>query len=194
MMPKAQSAATPHLRKGALRLLLSVGAAILLGGCMAAQKRPEVAWKTAALIRPNIPSPLSPDESSLPEVTSIPLELSPLPSFVPWRVVPPKPRVPSQPPSAGENGKQDGPLIVPQITAQESASAQQEITASLGVAERNLEAVRGKNLNSVQNDMFNKVKGFMSDAREAAHAGDWARARSVAKKAQLLSEELARSL
>jgi hypothetical protein len=38
------------------------------------------------------------------------------------------------------------------------------------------------------------VKGFISDAREAGRAGDWPRARDLAKKAQVLSEELANSL
>jgi hypothetical protein len=54
--------------------------------------------------------------------------------------------------------------------------------------------VQGKTLNPAQTDMSNKVKNFMSDAREAAHNGDWTRARSLARKAQVLSEELARSL
>jgi hypothetical protein len=34
----------------------------------------------------------------------------------------------------------------------------------------------------------------MKDAREAAQITDWSRARSLAKKAQVLSEELIRSL
>jgi hypothetical protein len=38
------------------------------------------------------------------------------------------------------------------------------------------------------------VRSFISDAREAGRAGDWARARDLAKKAQVLSEELADSL
>jgi hypothetical protein len=80
------------------------------------------------------------------------------------------------------------------MTPAESAAAQQEINANLSAAERNLEAVRGKNLSDAQSDMANKSKGFIADAREAVHAGDWSRARSLAKKAQVLSEELARSL
>jgi len=95
--------------------------------------------------------------------------------------------------SVSEGGKADGPLIVPQVSATESAAAQQEINANLASAERNLEAVRAKNLNATQTDMANKAKGFMDEAREAAQSGDWARARSLAKKAQVLAEELARS-
>ena len=64
----------------------------------------------------------------------------------------------------------------------------------MNVAERNLNAVQGKTLNPAQTDMANKVKSFMNDAREAARGGDWTRARSLARKALVISEELARSL
>lgn len=85
-------------------------------------------------------------------------------------------------------------MIAPQLTARETATAQQEANQSLSVAERNLLATRGKNLNPTQSDLVSKIKGFLKDAREAAQAGDWVRARSLAKKAQVLSEELAASL
>ena len=55
-------------------------------------------------------------------------------------------------------------------------------------------ATRGKRLNASQTDLVSKIKGFLKDAREAAQAGDWARARNLAKKAQVLSEELVRSV
>jgi len=80
------------------------------------------------------------------------------------------------------------------MSAGESAAAQQEINASLAAAEKNLESIRGKTLNAGQTDMANKARSFIDDAREAARSGDWPRARSLAKKAQVLSEELARSL
>jgi len=68
--------------------------------------------------------------------------------------------------------------------------ARQETNQNLSMAERNLAFVRGKTLNAVQTDLLSKIKGFLKDAREAAQAGDWKRARSLAKKAQVLSEEL----
>jgi hypothetical protein len=77
---------------------------------------------------------------------------------------------------------------------QESTAAQQETNQSLNIAERNLVETRGKNLNPTQSDLVSKIRGFLKDAREAAQAGDWSRARSLAKKAQVLSEELAASL
>jgi hypothetical protein len=62
------------------------------------------------------------------------------------------------------------------------------------VAERNLAAAAGKSLNAMQSDVASKVRSFISDAREAGRAGDWVRARDLAKKAQVLSEELVGSL
>jgi hypothetical protein len=49
-------------------------------------------------------------------------------------------------------------------------------------------------LSAAQRDLVSKIRGFIKDAREAAQITDWSRARSLAKKAQVLSEELASSL
>jgi hypothetical protein len=81
-------------------------------------------------------------------------------------------------------------MIAPQLTPQETVAAQQETNQSLGIAEKNLAAARGKKLNAAQADLISKINGFLKDAREAAQTGDWSRARSLAKKAQVLSEEL----
>ena len=85
-------------------------------------------------------------------------------------------------------------MISPQLTAQESAAAQQETNQSLAIAEKNLSSTRGKKLNAAQSDLASKIRGFLKDAREAAQTGDWSHARSLSKKAQVLSEELAGSL
>jgi hypothetical protein len=80
------------------------------------------------------------------------------------------------------------------LSSQESASLQRQTEQSLSAAERNLAATAGKSLNATQSDLASKVRSFISDAREAGRAGDWARARELAKKAQVLAEELAGSL
>jgi hypothetical protein len=83
---------------------------------------------------------------------------------------------------------------VPELTAEEAKAAKQQTGQSLGIAERNLEATRGRNLNAAQTDLASKVRSFVSEARDAARVSDWVRARDLAKKAQVLSEELAKSL
>jgi hypothetical protein len=125
------------------------------------------------------------------------LELPPFPShLMSVRSGPPRPRasVAASTAAGGEAGKLESPMIAPQLSAQESAVAQQQTKQSLNIAEKNLGAVRGKNLDAAQADLVSKIKGFMKDAREAAQIADWDHARSLAKKAQVLSEELAASL
>ena len=85
-------------------------------------------------------------------------------------------------------------MIAPQLSPQESAVAQQQTTQSLSIAEKNLASARGKTMDATQSDLVSKIRGFIKDAREAAQIADWSRARSLAKKAQVLSEELAGSL
>jgi hypothetical protein len=112
------------------------------------------------------------------------------------RIAPPRPRTGAAPAATTGNDaeKSEAPTIVPQLTPQEFAVAQQQTNESLSIAERNLGAARGKALSAAQTDLVSKIRGFIKDAREAAQITDWSRARSLAKKAQVLSEELASSL
>jgi hypothetical protein len=79
-----------------------------------------------------------------------------------------------------------------------SAADQQRLTRlaadQIRVAERNLQAATGRRLNSVQDDLYQKVQGFLSQAHEAIRANDWVRAQNLAEKAQVLSAELVKSL
>ena len=162
------------------------------------RKRPAIPWATEVQVRP-VTQPRMAEMDSVPDdlVPELQLELPPFPGqLAPVRTAPPRPRV-STPPSAATGNdaeKLEAPTIALQVTPQESAVAQQQTKQSLGIAEKNLESARGKNLNAAQSDLASKIRGFIKDAREAAQIADWIRARSLAKKAQLLSEELAGSL
>jgi hypothetical protein len=162
------------------------------------KKKPGVPWATAVQVRP-LAQARTVDgndtiEDLLPELR---LELPSFPGFlVPARPAPPRPRA-SAPPAANSGNdteKLGAPTIAPQLTPQESTVAQQQTNQSLSIAEKNLESARGKNLNAAQSDLVSKIRGFIKDAREAVQIADWSRARSLAKKAQVLSEELAGSL
>jgi len=96
--------------------------------------------------------------------------------------------------AGNDSEKPEPPTIAPQLRPQESAIARQQTDESLNIAEKNLGAARGKTLSAAQTDLVSKIRGFIKDAREAARITDWSRARSLAKKAQVLSEELASSL
>ena len=168
-----------------------------LSGCLF-RRRPAIPWATAIQVRPTLQARAAADaDLDAPELN---LDLAPLAAvLVPVRM-PPRPRVAPPPssaptaPAADAEKAPEAPTIAPQLTQQEFAAAQQETNQSLDIAEKNLAAAQGKRLNAAQTDLVSKIKGFLKDAREAAQAGDWARARNLAKKAQVLSEELVRSV
>jgi hypothetical protein len=164
----------------------------LLSGC-GARKRPSIPWASAVQAKPVIqPKPTEGAQSSeaAPELN---LQLPPFAAvLIPVRSEPPRPHVPTAPPpgTGSETEKALMPTIAPQLSPQESAAAQQETKQSLSIAEKNLAVARGKKLNPAQLDMVSKINGFAKDAREAAQSGDWSRARNLAKKAEVLSNEL----
>lgn len=171
-------------------------AAILASGC-AAQRKPTIPWSTAVLVRP-----IAPQQQSLGGAVDVPapdleFEIPPPPEPLPTRTPPAIVRPHNvAPPSnvIAPPGKSGTPQIVPELSTQASASLHRETDQSLAAAERNLAATVGKSLNATQSDLASKVRSFISDAREAGRAGDWGRARDLAKKAQVLSEELIGSL
>jgi hypothetical protein len=65
---------------------------------------------------------------------------------------------------------------------------------SFDTVDRNLALTQGKHLNSSQSDLVSQIRGFEQSARDAGREGDWERARNLAKKAEVLSQELAGTL
>jgi len=172
-------------------------ATLILEGC-SARRRPDIPWATAIMVRPAAQARITEgngaSDDPLPELR---FELPPVSSrLIGLRPVPLRPRnsVSSNAAAGNDSEKSDAPTIAPQLTPQESAVAQQQTNESLNIAERNLGAARGKTLTAAQTDLVSKIRGFINDARAAAQITDWSRARSLAKKAQVLSEELASSL
>jgi hypothetical protein len=158
------------------------------------KKRPSIPWATAVQVKPVLQTHNAETSDAAADLgPELRLELPPFPShLIAVRTGPPRPRA-STPPavgSASDAEKLEAPLIAPQLTPQESAIAQQQTNQSLGIAEKNLASARGKKLNAAQSDLVSKIRGFVKDAREAAQIADWSRARSLANKAQVLSEEL----
>jgi hypothetical protein len=180
-------------------LVLCLCAAQFVGAC-AERRHAPITWRGAGLSRPALPAtvpprPRPPAEESVDPVPDLRLELPPPPPLLAVRATPTRPHV--APPPAAESSavsKPGVPIIAPQLTAAETSAAQQQMTSSLSVAEKNLARTQGKRLNATQTDLAAKVKGFIGDARSAGREGDWTRARSLATKAQVLSEELAASL
>jgi hypothetical protein len=151
------------------------------------------------MMRPAMPATVAPRPRPLPEesvdpVPELRLEIPPPPPLLAVRSTPSRPRVaPAPAADSGAAAKPEVPVIAPQLSAAESSAAQQQMTSSLAVAEKNLAYSQGKKLNATQTDLAAKIKEFVDDARAAGREGDWTRARSLATKAEVLSEELAAS-
>jgi hypothetical protein len=178
------------------RIFFSVlgSVAIFMSGC-AARTKAAIPWSTAVLARPILPPRATASTDVDDAVPDLRFEIPPPPAPLATRTAPARPR--GVAPSTSQTApaaKPDTPQIVPGLSTQESASLRQETDQNLRSAERNLAAAAGKALNATQSDLASKVRSFISDAREAGRVGDWARARDLAKKAQVLSEELVGSL
>jgi len=184
----------PPLRiHGVFFFLVSV---LLLQGCAQKQVRARP-WATAIAVRPHPTRPVSTTPPDLAEIEApeLAFDLPTLPS--PLNIVrqPSRPRVPIQPvPEAATSNKPPAPLLEPELTPQELASAQQQMNESVAIAQKNLAAAKGRRLNPAQADLTSKVTSFLQESKQAVNDGDWTRARNLAKKAQVLSEELAASL
>ena len=183
--------------------LTSFSLAFLSGGCITLfHRRPNIPWATAVQVHPTLQShAANGDGAGDLDAPEIGLDLAPLVAVMaPIRSVPPRPKVNPPPapaataPAADAEKGPEAPTIAAQLSKEEFPAAQQETNQSLDIAEKNLASTRNKQLNPAQSDLVSKIKGFLKDAREAAKAGDWARARNLAKKAQVLSEELVRSV
>lgn len=96
--------------------------------------------------------------------------------------------------NGGRDARAPVPELSPQLTAEELAAAQRQTRESLGIAEHYLSTATGRSLTPAQAELAAKIRSFSKQAREAARAGDWVGARALAKKAQVLSEDLIRSL
>lgn len=153
---------------------------------------------------PSVASP--PDTEPFPQPTAV----TPQPAAAPAE--PPDVKTPAQPvPAVAEQPRPRPPVeteaaapksepepeplqIAPQLSAKDQAAAVRITTNDIRVAERNLQVAYGRQLNASQNDLVGKIAGFLAQAHEAIRTGDWVRAQNLAQKAQVLSDELIKSL
>ena len=109
----------------------------------------------------------------------------------------PAPRRPPEPPvetAVEQPARKPAPVISPQLSPADQANYEKRTGDDVSVAEKNLQGSQGKQLNASQQDLVDKVRSFLAQARDASKSGDWARAQNLAQKARLLSIELINSL
>jgi hypothetical protein len=143
--------------------------------------------ETSPMPSPEAPPPVSTTEEPAPEVPS------PAPPPSPGKR-PAAPRRPAQTETADPApAKPAAPQISPQLSARELDATKKNTTANIMTAEQNLQLANGKQLSAAQNDLTEKIKGFLSQAHEAIKADDWVRAQNLAEKARVISAELVKS-
>ena len=191
---KKQKRHCARLRGAALAALFAV-AALFQSGCAEKKVRAATFGRTP-LAHPRVPARPA-QTADLGEPPELRVELPPAPRLTFPHSVPPRPRGSAN----GTNADADAdtkrpapPLISPQLTPEEQSAAQQQTDESLRAAAQDLQATLGRTLSATQADLVEKVRGFIGQAREASRAGDWPRARNLARKAQLLAKELVDSL
>jgi hypothetical protein len=169
-------------------LLLAGACALVCGGCVP-QKRPAFSASHLAMAHPIVPQAVDVSLADPPELS---VELEMVPRLVVPRGAPAKPRVTATPaPSPAAPEKSRDPIIAPELSDEQLSTAKLDTQQSLIVAERNLGLAQGKSLDASQQDLVSKIRGFVDSAREAIKENDWQRARTQAKKAEVLSKEFA---
>lgn len=169
-------------------LMLACVCGLMCGGCVT-KKRPGFPANQLAMAHPIVTQTL---EVSLSDPPDISFEPALVPRLVVPRGAPPRPRVAStSTPGAATAEKSQDATIAPELSDEQLSAAKSDTQQSLLVAERNLGLVQGKNLNAAQQDLVSKIRGFVESAREAMRENDWQRARTHAKKAEVLSREFA---
>jgi outer membrane biosynthesis protein TonB len=122
---------------------------------------------------------------------------NPAPETPAPKPVTPRPHVNPAPPAAPEPApppRPAPPQIRPSLSPAQTAEYKKKTNEDIAEAEKNLQRAYGRELSQEQRDLVEKIRGFLTQAREAGDAGDWGRAVNLAEKARLLSAELANSL
>jgi type IV secretory pathway VirB10-like protein len=179
--------------------ILALLACVLVFGIAGCQKR------TVQAAPPVIatPQPIeNPPPIPKPATNSEPAPEAPAPAKQPAAnpTAKPAPRRPA--PTPKENPEQNQPQqpkpAAPQMSQQLSPADQvvyeRNTNGDIAAAEKNLQQVKGREINAAQHDLVEKIQGFLTQARDAIRESDWVRARNLAQKAFVLSVELANSL
>jgi hypothetical protein len=80
--------------------------------------------------------------------------------------------------------------IGPDVSSPEAARDRQSTTQLLDTTEKQLKGVDGKGLSADQQAMLAQIRTYITQSRKAITDGDYERASNLAKKAQLLTDEL----
>jgi hypothetical protein len=175
-------------------------------GC--GQKKVIAAAPVIAPSSPDVhPMTIAPDTDASPPLDAAATVAPPVAAAVeapsvglpPAKEAAPPRRTPSLPAASDASNEADSashppaPRIAPQMSPGDQRAYQRRINDDSAAAQKNLQTA-GRQLNAAQQDLADKIRGFLDQSRAAGKEGDWARAENLAQKARLLSVELINSL
>ena len=82
--------------------------------------------------------------------------------------------------------------LAPAMSQQQALHQRESTTQLLATTDANLKSVGGRQLTPAQQNMFDQINAYVRQAKAANESGDIDRAHTLAFKAHLLSDELAR--
>jgi hypothetical protein len=90
------------------------------------------------------------------------------------------------------NGGTVDPVVqlAPGMSPEQATSQRQNTSQLLAASDANLKQISSRQLNSTQQDSISQIRKYMEQAKTAEQAGDLDRARNLASKALLLSDDL----
>jgi hypothetical protein len=175
-------------------LIIPVLAAMGFGGCPKQPVKPKFT-QVGVTQPPHEPfpqdDPIVPPQINSPELPYFEPQISSALSNPPRPPAPRRVAVPTEP--EPEPAKQEAPQISPQLSPEEKSRAQASTDADIKAAQQALDTAAHHTLNATQQDMADKISSFLTQSREAIGVADWLRAKNLAQKAHVLSDELIRS-
>ena len=177
-----------------LTCLVALSLAVFTGGCMGHKVRAAA----PVTLPPQPPTPIS-TAGTTKSPDSIPAPTTPAPKNPePAALSPaltPKPDTLKRPAtSVPEPDRPPAPEISPQMSQSDQVELTKQTQQYVTTAQQNLHRADGRELNTSQHDMADKIRGFLAQAQDAIRTSDWSRAKNLSQKAYLLSVELVKTL
>lgn len=167
--------------------------AVVMCGCFAKRRPTTHVMAPIQLEHPIFPAVVAAELEPPPDMSFE--EIVAPPQLATSQSGPARPRAVSQPVSERPRTEiTEEPMIVPELTAEESEAARAETQRNLDLVEKRLTLAWGRRLTLSQQDLVSKIRGFTDGAKEAIRASDWERGRTLSKKALVLAEQLAAGL
>ena len=101
---------------------------------------------------------------------------------------------PALPPSVKPERQEPPPRLAPQVTEDQEEQLIDETNKRIQGAERRVQSIDSRRLAADQQETYQTIQSFLNQAKAALSRKDFPRALNLANKAQILSDELSRTL